>query len=350
MRKSYILPLTLLTHQTDSLLHSIDDGEAVNILTRNATEKMCTKRPLYTVIMLIMVLVLLLISPSLAQAEIQKEAISWRANWIWCEGERSPYNFYLYARKEVEIPASVEKAEFNCTADSRYQLFINGELIGRGPTRSDPRWQSYDKYEVSSYLHPGKNIIAALIHHYGEETSSYIQGRGAFLFQGEIMCANGETLTILSDNTWRILPSNAWSRDVPRISYALGFQEIYDARLTPENWAEEDFDDSQWVSAMIIGRPPMAPWTSLVPRDIPMLLEESVFPQVILAIGECQSTEDRWREVSSIAELMAKRSGNHLTLLKWKILKRCSAMMTSMPSLIHQVKMYTWCWILAEKW
>jgi len=270
-----------------------------------------TKRPLHRLTMLIMVLVLLL-SSSLAQAERQKETIRWQANWIWYKGQSSPRNFYLYARKEVEIPGPVERAEVNCTADSRYQLFINGRLIGRGPARSDPRWQSYDKYEVSSHLHPGKNVIAALIHHYGESTASYIPGRGGFLFQGEIMCVNGSGLTILSDDTWRVLPSNAWHKDAPRLNGSLGFQEIYDARLAPENWTEKDFDDSKWASATIIGRPPMAPWTSLVPRDIPMLLEKFVLPKAVLAVGECQSTKDRWQGVSHIAKFIAEETRESL--------------------------------------
>ncbi|GAH29568.1 unnamed protein product, partial [marine sediment metagenome] len=101
-------------------------------------------------------------------------------------------------------------------------------------------------------------------------TASYIPGRGAFLFQGEVVYTNGDTLAILSNDTWKVQTSSAWHRDAPRVSYALGFQEIYDARLAPENWTEKDFDDSKWASAMVIGRPPMAPWTSLVPRDIPM--------------------------------------------------------------------------------
>ncbi len=271
-----------------------------------------TKRSLRRLPVLVMASMLVL-SSSLAQAETRKGAIRWQANWIWCKGERrSPRNFYLYARKEVEIPAPVERAELNCTADSRYQLFINGRLIGRGPARSDPRWQSYDTYEVSSYLHPGKNVIAVLIHHYGEPTSSYTPGRGAFLFQGKVMCTNGDVLTILSDDTWRVLPSNAWDKDAPRLNSSLGFQEIYDARLVPENWTEKDFDDSKWASAMVIGRPPMAPWTSLVPRDIPMLLEKFVLPKAVLAAGEIQSRKDRWQGASHIAEFMAEETRESL--------------------------------------
>jgi len=104
-----------------------------------------TKRSLRRLPVLVMASMLVL-SSSLAQAETRKGAIRWQANWIWYEGEVSPRNFYLYAKKEVEVPAPVKRAEFNCSADSRYQLFINGILIGRGPARSDPRWQSYDTY------------------------------------------------------------------------------------------------------------------------------------------------------------------------------------------------------------
>jgi len=284
--------------------------EIGRIKLTDTQERVGTKRPLHRFTMLIMVLVLLL-SSSLAQAERQK-TIEWQANWIWCKGGRSPRNFYLYARKEVEISAPVERAEFNCTADSRYQLFINGRLIGRGPARSDPRWQSYDKYQVNSRLHPGKNVIAVLIHHYGEPTSGYIPGRGAFLFQGKVICINGDVLTILSDDTWRVLPSNAWDKDAPRLNGSLGFQEIYDARLAPKNWTEKDFDDSKWASAVVIGRPPMVPWTSLVPRDIPRLLEKFVLPKAVLSAGEIQSRKDRWQGVSHIAKFIAEETRESL--------------------------------------
>lgn len=271
----------------------------------NTRELLGPKRPLHRLNMLI-VLSVLLLGFGVAQAERQKGTMKWQANWIWCEGEKSPRNFYLYARKEVEIPAPLERAEFNLTADSRYQLFINGKLVGRGPARSDPRWQSYDTYEVSSYLQAGKNIVAVLIHHYGVGTAGYVPGRGGFLFQGEVIFTNGDGLTIISDDTWRVLPSNAWHKDAPRLNSSLGFQEIYDARLTLENWTKKDFDDSKWAYAVVIGRPPMAPWTSLVPRDIPQLLEEYVLPKAVLAVREYQSTINRWQEISHIAKFMAE--------------------------------------------
>ena len=288
-----------------------EQKEIGRVKLSDTRELLGTKRPLHKLNMLIMALVLLL-SFGHAQAESQKGTVKWQANWIWCKGEKSPRNFYLYARKEVEIPAPVERAEFSCTADSRYQLFINGKLVGRGPARSDPRWQSYDTYELSSYLHAGKNIIGVLIHYYGVSTASYIPGRGGFLFQGEVLFTNGDGLTILSDDTWRVLSSNAWHKDAPRLNLSLGFQEIYDARLTPKNWKEKDFDDSKWAHAVVIGRPPMAPWPSLVPRDIPQLLEEFVLPKAVLAVRQYQSPTSRWQEISHIAKFMAEETRESL--------------------------------------
>ncbi len=291
------------------------EKEIGRIKLTGTRELVGTKRSLPRLPVLVMASMLVLGS-SLAQAERQEGAIRWQANWIWYEGEVSPRNFYLYARKEVEIPAAVERAEFNCTADSRYQLFINGILIGRGPARSDPRWQSYDTYDVSTHLGPGKNVIAMLIHHYGEGTASSIPGRGALLFQGEVMCTDGNSLVILSDDTWRVLPSKAWHKDAPRLNKSLGFQEIYDARLAPKNWTENDFDDSKWASAVVIGRPPMVPWTSLVPRDIPRLLEKPVLPKALLAIGEIQSPRDRWQGISDIAKFVAEESREPLDAVR----------------------------------
>jgi len=285
----------------------IKEKEIGRIKLTGTRELVGTKRSLPRLPVLVMASMLVL-SSSLAQAERQEGAIRWQANWIWYEGEASPRNSYLYARKEVELPAPVKRAEFNCSADSRYQLFINGTLIGRGPARSDPRWQSYDTYDVSAHLDPGKNVIAMLIHHYGEGTASYVPGRGALLFQGEVMCSDGNSLVILSDDTWRVLPSKAWHKDAPRLNKSLGFQEIYDARLAPREWTEQDFDDSEWDFATVMGRPPMAPWTSLVPRDIPMLRENLVLPKAVLAVGECSSTEGRWQGVSHIAKFLAEET------------------------------------------
>src|SRR5262249_18792882 len=109
----------------------------------------------------------------------------WMAQWIWFDGDSAPSNFYLYCRKSFTIDSKVTAAPIHVTADSRYKLFVNGTFVGRGPVRSDPRWQYYDTYDLTPFLRAGENVLSAIVHQYGVPTSSYMLGRGGFLLQGD---------------------------------------------------------------------------------------------------------------------------------------------------------------------
>jgi alpha-L-rhamnosidase len=211
--------------------------------------------------------------------------VPWRAHWIWCDGEPQPRNFYLHLRKTFELPIKARSARVLVSADSCYQLFVNGKFVNRGPARCDRRWQSYDEWDITKYLRTGKNAIAALVHHYGEWTFSYMLGRGGFLCQAEIALTNGETLQLQTDDTWKVMPAAAWERQTPRLSIQLGFSEVYDARQAPEGWTLAKFDDSTWQNAVLIGKPPCEPWPQLVPRDIPAMRETLVYPEKVLEVG-----------------------------------------------------------------
>lgn len=221
-----------------------------------------------------------------SDAELKyNESANWRAHWIWRNGEPQPRNFYLYLRKAFALPAKAQSARVLVSADSRYQLFVNGKFVNRGPARCDRRWQSYDKWDITKYLHAGKNIIAALVHHYGEWTFSYMLGRGGFICQADIGLTNGETLQLQTDDTWKTMPAAAWERQTPRLSIQLGFSEVFDARQAPEGWASPEFDDSAWQQAVSVGKPPCEPWPRLVPRDIPAMRETLIYSEKVLEIG-----------------------------------------------------------------
>ena len=200
-----------------------------------------------------------------------------RAQWIWCAGEEVPTNFYLYCRKAFTLKENVASATIHVTADSRYKLYVNGTFVGRGPARADQRWQYYDSYDVAPHLRAGENVIAAIVHQYGVPTHSYTLGRGGFLLQGE---AGGQPLD--TNRSWKVLPSPAWQRPTPRISPAIMWMEVYDARKEPVGWKTAGFDGSGWSPARELGRPPVNPWKNLIPRDIPFLLEKETFPTKIL--------------------------------------------------------------------
>ena len=127
-------------------------------------------------------------TPSVA-AGPEAEGKKWVANWIWCEGEPVPQNFYLYCRKSFTLEGNPSDATVDVAADSRYKLFVNGKFVGRGPARSDQRWQYYDTYDLAPFLQHGDNVLSAIVHQYGAPSHSYTLGRGDSCCRAK--CENG---------------------------------------------------------------------------------------------------------------------------------------------------------------
>ncbi|MBK8027479.1 MAG: hypothetical protein IPK19_40365 [Chloroflexi bacterium] len=130
-----------------------------------------------------------------------------RAEWIWRQrglgaiafSTASPWlaeetNRYVTFRRRFDLPGAVTQALAHVSADGRYQLFVNGQFVRRGPARCNPAWQYVDPIDLAPYLRPGPNVIAALAHSYGRHTAWYelpsfehirAFGCGGFFLQGE---------------------------------------------------------------------------------------------------------------------------------------------------------------------
>ncbi|MFQ3549612.1 MAG: family 78 glycoside hydrolase catalytic domain [Armatimonadota bacterium] len=215
---------------------------------------------------------------------------SWDGRWIWVPDiPATEPNTYAYFRKTFTLDEVPEEAIIDISADSKYVLVVNGIYICRGVPMCDPLYQYYDSADIADCLNVGKNVISVLVHHYGVSTSKYMfSGCSGLLFEAQI----GD-MVIKSDETVKCIKSSAWKQEVPRICAThmiQGFQEHYDMRLEPENWTSSDFDDSSWKDAIVIGQkdrntPPMDPWPSLVPRDIPHYFEEYRPAESIYRVG-----------------------------------------------------------------
>lgn len=235
-----------------------------------------------------------------------------RAEWIWRPRglTTAPFeissprladetNRYVYFRCVVDIPEHVASAPVHASADGRYQLYVNGVRVGRGPARCSSAFQTLDVYDLAAYLEPGRNVIAALAHSYGRNTAWYelpggdhgrAFGCGGFFLQGNAVTQSGAVVRLDTDETWRCLMSAAWEHDVT--SNSLGFVEIYDARRAPQNWTALDFDDSDWVSIetlRVAGRNfagDVVPFATLSVREIPPMREALSPPPRVAGIYE----------------------------------------------------------------
>ncbi len=240
--------------------------------------------------------------------------MSWQALWIWGDGEESPRNEWRCFRKTFDVPAQgAESASLRISADSRYVLFVNGTQVGRGPVRSWPFEQSYDTYEVGHLLRAGEpNTIAALVLHFGVSTFYYLRGRGGLLAQLDY--GTGE-VGLKTDASWLTSIHNGQHPRSPRMSCQQAFAEYVDARDWDGDWMNAEYDDSGWTGSVELGEVGMAPWTSMKPRDIPMLTEELIYPVRVEALAKVSTF--KLSTVIDVRSVMAPGSEEHSDIVQF---------------------------------
>ncbi|MBK6979556.1 MAG: hypothetical protein IPH28_22735 [Cytophagaceae bacterium] len=85
----------------------------------------------------------------------------WTAQWIKVPGE-TDYNFGVYHfRKTIELTSKPEKFVVHVSADNRYKLYVNGEMVSMGPARGDVFNWNFETVDIAPYLKSGKNVLAA---------------------------------------------------------------------------------------------------------------------------------------------------------------------------------------------
>jgi alpha-L-rhamnosidase len=196
-------------------------------------------------------------------------------------------NRWQLFRRVIKLTEAPASSNVSITMDGRYQLYVNGCRVGRGPVRSTPLDQKYDQYDIAPYLNVGRNVVGVIAHVFGEDKSWYESVKGMWQpsFGDGALWVDGDVVE--SDLEWRTLSCAAWNSDAPAANHGLGFIEQFDARQFPDNWLDSDFDDAGWDNVHILetgGGGPEAffgglrnvPFPILTKNPIPPLTEESV--------------------------------------------------------------------------
>ena len=144
---------------------------------------------------------------------------TWHANWLTYQGD----GVQKWFRKSFDLADDVRAADVTASVDNGYELFVNGEKVGE-----DGNWEQAENYDVTGLLRRGKNVLALHATNQGAIAAAIVQAR--------VTLANGETLRILTDGTWKMADAEA------------------------EGWAKADFDDSGWGAPTVGDKPPCAPW------------------------------------------------------------------------------------------
>ncbi|TKG94247.1 glycoside hydrolase [Puteibacter caeruleilacunae] len=206
----------------------------------------------------------------MAQSTGDKGAKAQRAQWITHPQFEEGENQWFQLIGTHELKKKPKKAIAKIAADSKYWLWINGELavfegqLKRGPNSNDTY---YDEIDLSKWLKKGKNTIAVQLWYYGRSGFSHNNsGKAGFFFD----CQVGEE-KIITDASWKIKRDKAYQRvekDEP--NYRLSERQVkFVATEAIEGWNKTGFDCSGWSCAEAVGVEGCAPWNYLHKRIIP---------------------------------------------------------------------------------
>ena len=198
---------------------------------------------------------------------------TWNAKWINSQHAQDRTNSWTAFRKSIELDEIPVKSEIRIAVDSKYWMWINGELVvfegglKRGPSPNDTY---YDLVDISGKLKNGENTIAILVWYFGKNGfSHHSSGKAGMVFE----LYNNDELVLKSDRNWqtKALTSYLQSYDGSQPNYRLSESNIiYDARNEIGPWTESDFEPKGWRRSFEVGAPPCFPWNKLLKRPIPL--------------------------------------------------------------------------------
>jgi alpha-L-rhamnosidase len=179
----------------------------------------------------------------------------WQAHWITCSGA-SPHDVSVcYFRKAFAVPSVPEHFVVHLSADNRYQLFVNGTRVARGPARGDLDHWRFESIDLAPQLRSGTNVLTAVVWNFADSAPmAQFSYRAGFVLQGDA----GTEFAANTNRSWKALLDS--SRGIINSSdehiegyYAAGPGERVDGSRYPWGWRSNDYDDSTWKPAAELG-------------------------------------------------------------------------------------------------
>lgn len=204
---------------------------------------------------------------------------AWRAYWITVPNELpGDYGVYRF-RKDVILKEKPEKYIIHVSADNRYKLFVNGELVSVGPAGGDKNNWNFETLDIAPCLQEGVNVIAAVVWNDGKHRAVVQTSQTTgFILQGN----SRKEYDFNTNSKWFCNKDEAYQPLAQKVVgyYALGAGEMVDMNESPTNWMEPDFSMENWLEAEQITPGVTKASTTLI--SSPWLLVHSEIPPVEL--------------------------------------------------------------------
>jgi len=156
------------------------------------------------------------------------------------------YGVYHF-RKNFLLKDKPSSFNIHVSGDQRYRLFVNGESVATGPSRSDEAHWRYHTIDIANYLQPGKNSLAAVVWNDGEQSAwSQFSVQSGFFIQG----ASANEALVNTNASWKVLENMAYN-PVASIAHITGaFEQVF-AQRYPWGWQQKEYDDNTWQQAVL---------------------------------------------------------------------------------------------------
>ena len=222
----------------------------------------------------------------------------WIPEWKITDEEEAALVLF---RKEVELSAEVKKSVLQISADSRYKLFVNGQLAEVGPSKGDRQVWFFDEVDISSYLQFGKNVIAVQVLRYPtkhgkgnygifrtENPGLYVKG-GVLDTEGGYHCLNGNA-------GWKCRKDEKFHiKSESEIFAPLQIYEMTAGDETLKGWMYCEYDESGWSTPFVYEHmdTSVSPG-NLLPRTIPYLYRKNGRFEKVMAVSSSVFSKEVW--------------------------------------------------------
>lgn len=156
---------------------------------------------------------------------------TWPGHWIACrDADQPPFVAAYRLRFTLDTPETIR---LHVSADERYELWLDGERVGRGPERGDVRHWFFETYDLS--LAPGEHLLAARVWALGE-LAPLAQ---ISLRPGLLVCPDdARWLDLLATGRapWQARQLHGYSWTPPMAAFAVGHRCVVDGAQFDWGW------------------------------------------------------------------------------------------------------------------
>ena len=229
-----------------------------------------------------------------------------KTNWIWMRNwtaEDKEEAALVLFRKEIDIQRMPQKGIIQVSADSRYKLYVNGQLAEIGPCKGDRQIWFADKVNLMPYLKKGKNVLAVRVLRYPT-----VQNKGCFgiyrtefpgfFAEGKILDDEGKEYSLDARDGWKVRKDeNFHIVSGSELFAPLQILENTRGALWQAGWMNPEYDTEGWEAPYRYSdmNQAVSPG-NLQKRPIPFLFrKESRFGDVVQTQDKIISKEE-WQK------------------------------------------------------